>query len=88
MSHRSEVEVFALRAAREYATARGLKLVAAFEDTLSGDVARIGTPRASNAGDDTNNGVGQGMGVGDNANAGQTLGTTTPFTLMGWRVVL
>ena len=41
MSHRSEVEVFALRAAREYATARGLKLVAAFEDTLSGDVARM-----------------------------------------------
>ena len=41
MSHRSEVETFALRAAREYATARGLKLVAAFEDTLSGDVARM-----------------------------------------------
>ena len=41
MSHRSEVETFVLRAAREYATARGLKLVAAFEDTLSGDVARM-----------------------------------------------
>jgi hypothetical protein len=41
MSHRSEVESFALRAAREYATAHGLRLVAAFEDTLSGDVARM-----------------------------------------------
>jgi hypothetical protein len=41
MTCRSEVETFALRTAREYATARGLNLVAAFEDTLSGDVARM-----------------------------------------------
>ncbi|MEO7033733.1 MAG: hypothetical protein ABI548_07625 [Polyangiaceae bacterium] len=41
MTYRSEVETFALRTAREYATAHGLKLVAAFEDTLSGDVARM-----------------------------------------------
>ena len=38
---RSEVETFTLRAAREYATARGLRLVSAFEDTLSGDLARL-----------------------------------------------
>ncbi|MEO6602050.1 MAG: hypothetical protein ABIQ16_19375, partial [Polyangiaceae bacterium] len=31
----------ALRAAREYATARGLGFVAAFGDTLSGDLARL-----------------------------------------------
>ena len=41
MTYRSEVETFVLRTAREYATAHGLKLVAAFEDTLSGDVARM-----------------------------------------------
>ena len=41
MSHRSEVEAFALRTAREYATARGLAFVSAFEDTLTGDLARL-----------------------------------------------
>ncbi|HEY4242719.1 MAG TPA: FG-GAP-like repeat-containing protein [Kofleriaceae bacterium] len=56
--------------------------------TLSGDVARIGTPRAATAGGDTASGTGQGMGVGDQGTAGQTVGTTSPFTLMGWRVVL
>jgi hypothetical protein len=56
--------------------------------TLSGDVARIGTPRAATAGGDTTAGVTQGMGVGDQGTAGQTVGTTSPFSLMGWRVVL
>jgi hypothetical protein len=41
MSSRSEVEIFALRSARDYAAAHGLKLVSAFDDTLSGDVARL-----------------------------------------------
>jgi hypothetical protein len=56
--------------------------------TISGDVARIGTPRASTAGGDTTSGQTQGMGAGDTPSGGQTIGTTSPFTLMGWRVVL
>jgi len=56
--------------------------------TISGDVARVGTPRTSTAGGDTAAGQKQGMGVGDQATGGQTVGTTSAFTLMGWRVVL
>jgi len=56
--------------------------------TIAGDVARVGTPRAANAGDDTASGQKQGIGVGDTATTGQTVGTTSGFTLMGWRVVL
>jgi len=56
--------------------------------TISGDVARIGTPRASTAGGDTTSGQKQGMGVGDVSSTGQSVGTTSGFTLMGWRVVL
>jgi len=41
MSHRTEAESFALRAAREHATARGLAFVSAFTDSLSGDLARL-----------------------------------------------
>ncbi|MCW5801960.1 MAG: VCBS repeat-containing protein [Deltaproteobacteria bacterium] len=55
--------------------------------TLQGDVARIGTPRAGTAGADTSAGRAQGMGAGDPA-SGSTVGTTAPFTLLGWRVVL
>jgi hypothetical protein len=55
--------------------------------TISGDVARIGTPRAASAGGDTAAGVGQGTGAGD-VPTGGAVGTTTPLTLMGWRVVL
>jgi len=54
--------------------------------TLSGDVARIGTPRAATAGGDTASGYQQGQGAGDTP--GETIGTTSPFTLMGWRIVL
>jgi hypothetical protein len=61
---------------------------AIFFATISGDVARIGTPRTSTAGGDTAAGHQQGMGAGDQASGGQTIGTTSPFTLMGWRVVL
>ncbi len=56
--------------------------------TLAGDVARIGTPRAAVAGGDTTAGQQQGMGVGDVATGSATVGTTSGFTLMGWRVVL
>jgi hypothetical protein len=41
MSHRSETEKFTLRAGRQYAAACGQTLVSAFEDTLSGDLARL-----------------------------------------------
>jgi type IV pilus assembly protein PilY1 len=56
--------------------------------TLAGDVARVGTPRAATAGADTAAGRSQGMGVGDQATGTQQVGTTSGFTLMGWRVVL
>jgi hypothetical protein len=56
--------------------------------TISGDVARIGTPRTPTAGGDTTAGVKQGMGAGDQSSGGQSIGMTSPFTLMGWRVVL
>ncbi|MGN6108007.1 MAG: hypothetical protein ACTHU0_23060 [Kofleriaceae bacterium] len=56
--------------------------------TLSGDIARIGTPRAGTGGGDTHAGTPQGMGTGDQAGAGETVGTTSPFVMMGWRVVL
>jgi hypothetical protein len=55
--------------------------------TLTGDVARVGTPRAAEAGGDTTAGVGQGMGVGDTPSNGQ-VGMTSPFSLVGWRVIL
>jgi hypothetical protein len=58
--------------------------------TISGDVARIGTPRAATPGGDTLSNREQGVGVGDQASgeAAGTVGTVSPFTLMGWRVVL
>lgn len=56
--------------------------------TLAGDVARVGTPRTATPGGDTAAGRAQGMGVGDQATGGQQVGTTSGFTLMGWRVVL
>ena len=56
--------------------------------TLGGDVSRIGTPRAANAGGDTAAGssiptTGPG-GAGDRGG----LGTTDPMILMGWRQIL
>jgi hypothetical protein len=56
--------------------------------TLAGDVARVGTPRAATAGGDTLAGRAQAMGPGDQATGTQQVGTTSGFTLMGWRVVL
>ena len=54
--------------------------------TLSGQVARIGTPNAGNAGDDA--AAGQGSSTGTTASGGNgSLGTTVPLTTMGWRQV-
>lgn len=61
---------------------------AIFFATLAGDVARVGTPRTTTAGGDTLAGRTQGMGAGDQATGTQQVGTTSGFTLMGWRVVL
>jgi len=41
MSHRTEAEVFTLRIGGQHASACGLAFVAAFGDTLSGDLARL-----------------------------------------------
>jgi len=41
MTHRTEAANFTLRAGRQHATASGLAFVSAFEDTLSGDLARL-----------------------------------------------
>jgi hypothetical protein len=40
MSHRTDAEKVTLRFGRQHATACGLPFVSAFEDTLSGDLAR------------------------------------------------
>lgn len=50
--------------------------------TVSGEIKRIGAPRATEAGGDSASGAGHGMGVGESSffNA--------PFTMLGWRVVL
>jgi hypothetical protein len=50
--------------------------------TVNGSITRIGTPRAGTAGGDTASGNAQGM------SAGEAGGTTSAFTLMGWRVLL
>ena len=50
--------------------------------TISGEIKRIGEPRAAVAGADTAAGVVNGSG------APETAFTSTPFTLVGWRVVL
>jgi FG-GAP-like repeat len=55
--------------------------------TMAGDVARIGTPRASVAGGDSSTGTtSPGMGASDPA--APTNGTTDPLTLLGWREVM
>ena len=53
--------------------------------TLSGDISRIGTPRAANAGDDTAAGSAPqwgNAGEGDNV-----VGSADQLTLLGWRQV-
>ena len=50
--------------------------------TVSGEIKRIGEPRAPAAGGDTAAGIGTGTG------AEETVGSNAAFTLMGWRVVL
>jgi type IV pilus assembly protein PilY1 len=54
---------------------------------LNGDVNRIGTPLAVNAGDDTSHGYNPGSGSGSGSATGVTTGTGSAFTLMGWRQV-
>lgn len=56
--------------------------------TLAGDVARIGTPAAANAGDDTAAGYNPGTGSGSGSGTGSGVGSTAAFTLLGWRQVL
>ena len=41
MNQRTEAETFTLLAGREYAAACGPTMVSTFEDTLSGDLARL-----------------------------------------------
>ncbi|HEY0190586.1 MAG TPA: hypothetical protein VGC42_05645, partial [Kofleriaceae bacterium] len=55
--------------------------------TIAGDVARVGSPRTTVAGGDTTAGVKQGTGSVDTPPTG-AVGTTSGFTLMGWRVAL
>jgi hypothetical protein len=50
--------------------------------TVSGEVKRVGTPRAPVAGADSTAGTDTGMG------ATEIVGGNAPFVLMGWRVVL
>ena len=55
--------------------------------TLSGDVARIGSPAATNAGDDSSNGYNPSAGP-SGSGSGSGVGTSAAFTLLGWRQVL
>jgi hypothetical protein len=41
MSHRTDAENFTLRFGRQHAAACGLPFVSVFQDTLSGDLARL-----------------------------------------------
>ena len=54
--------------------------------SVNGEVTRIGTPRASSAGDDSAAGHTQGSGTGQNGIG--TSGASSALTLLGWRVVL
>ncbi|MEZ4400608.1 MAG: hypothetical protein R3B06_11350 [Kofleriaceae bacterium] len=56
--------------------------------TLSGEVVRIGTPRAANAGGDSANPSGVPVfGQGNESTTTGTVGTNIPLTLLGWRQV-
>jgi len=56
--------------------------------TLSGDVSRVGTPRATNAGEDSTSATPiQQYGDGNENSSTTTVGTTSSLTLMGWRQV-
>jgi hypothetical protein len=56
--------------------------------TLAGDVKRIGTPRAAQAGDDSASAGGPPIFGTPEAGAPGPLGFTEPVTFMGWRQVL
>jgi hypothetical protein len=55
--------------------------------TLSGDVVRVGTPRAESAGDDSASGYMDTVHFGEGGETGGAglIGTTEPMTLLGWR---
>ncbi len=53
---------------------------------LNGDINRIGTPTAANAGDDSSHGYNASTG-GTASTSGTFTGTTAAFTLLGWRQV-
>ena len=56
--------------------------------TVSGDVSRIGTPRAAEAGDDSTAATPPSQyGLGNENSTTGTVGTANPLTLMGWRQV-
>ena len=54
--------------------------------SVSGEVTRIGAPRAASAGDDSAAGHSQGSGTGQNGVG--TSGASSALTLLGWRVAL
>jgi type IV pilus assembly protein PilY1 len=54
---------------------------------VNGDVNRIGTPLAQNAGDDSAHGYNAGSGSGAVGSGSSATGSTSAFTLMGWRQV-
>jgi hypothetical protein len=45
MNDHNDVEKFTIRVGRQYAVAQGLTFVSAFQDTLSGDLARLAVRR-------------------------------------------
>jgi hypothetical protein len=54
---------------------------------LNGDVNRIGTPLAANAGDDSSHGYNAGSGSASTGSGSTFTGSSSAFTLMGWRQV-
>jgi hypothetical protein len=55
--------------------------------TLGGDVVRVGSPEAANAGDDTAAGYQGGIPIGPGGAPGSLEGSNQPMTLLGWRQI-
>ncbi len=55
--------------------------------TLSGDVSRIGTPRAANAGDDSNSASPPPQFGGVSEGGTGSVGSADALALLGWRQV-
>lgn len=45
MNNEHDIERFTIRIGRQYAAARGIPFVSAFQDTLAGDLARLAVRR-------------------------------------------